>query len=111
MCKIIMLVIVYVFQMCVLMLFNTRERMTYEDIQQETDIPSKDLIRALQSLSMGKQQQRLLVRMPKTSKEIVSTDEFSVNDAFVSKFHKYVCHTVIEEVVCIRDFAWLILPN
>ena len=78
------------FQMCVLMLFNNRERMTYEDIQQETDIPSKDLIRALQSLSMGKQQQRLLVRTPKTSKEIVSTDEFYVNDAFVSKFHKYV---------------------
>ncbi|XP_052868042.1 cullin-3 [Anopheles cruzii] len=82
------------YQMCVLMLFNTRERMTYEDIQQETDIPSKDLIRALQSLSMGKQQQRLLVRTPKTSKEIVSTDEFYVNDAFVSKFHKVKIQTV-----------------
>uniref|UniRef100_A0A182WU43 Cullin family profile domain-containing protein n=1 Tax=Anopheles quadriannulatus TaxID=34691 RepID=A0A182WU43_ANOQN len=80
--------------MCVLMLFNNRERMTYEDIQQETDIPSKDLIRALQSLSMGKQQQRLLVRTPKTSKEIVSTDEFYVNDAFVSKFHKVKIQTV-----------------
>lgn len=82
------------YQMCVLMLFNNRERMTYEDIQQETDIPSKDLIRALQSLSMGKQQQRLLVRTPKTSKDIVSTDEFYVNDAFVSKFHKVKIQTV-----------------
>lgn len=27
--------------MCVLMLFNNRERMTYEEIQQESDIPEK----------------------------------------------------------------------
>lgn len=75
--------------MCVLMLFNNRERMTYEEIQQETDIPEKDLIRALQSLSMGKLQQRLLMRTPKT-KEIEPSNEFYVNDGFVSKFHKYV---------------------
>lgn len=73
--------------MCVLMLFNNRERLTYEEIQQETDIPEKDLIRALQSLSMGKIQQRLLMRTPKT-KEIEPSNEFYVNDAFVSKFHK-----------------------
>lgn len=53
------------YQMCVLMLFNNRERLTYEEIQQETDIPEKDLIRALQSLSMGKPAQRLLLRNPK----------------------------------------------
>jgi cullin 3 len=69
------------------MLFNNREKYTYEEIQQETDIPSKDLIRALQSLSMGKQQQRLLVRTPK-SKDIEPSNLFYVNDAFVSKFHK-----------------------
>ena len=77
--------------MCVLMLFNNRERMSYEEIQQETDIPEKDLIRALQSLSMGKLQQRLLMRTPKT-KEIEPSNEFYVNDGFVSKFHKYDDH-------------------
>uniref|UniRef100_A0A1B0DEK6 Cullin family profile domain-containing protein n=1 Tax=Phlebotomus papatasi TaxID=29031 RepID=A0A1B0DEK6_PHLPP len=77
------------YQMCVLMLFNNRDRLTYEEIQQETDIPEKDLIRALQSLSMGKAGQRLLVRTPKT-KDIEPTNEFLVNDAFVSKFHRTV---------------------
>lgn len=70
------------------MLFNNRHKLTYEEIQQETDIPEKDLIRALQSLSMGKAAQRLLVRTPKT-KDIEPTNEFCVNDAFVSKFHRY----------------------
>lgn len=73
--------------MVVLMLFNARDRMTYEEIQQETDIPEKDLIRALQSLSMGKVQQRLLLRTPR-SKEIEPTNEFIVNDGFFSKLHK-----------------------
>lgn len=74
--------------MCILMLFNNRDRMTYEEIAQETDIPEKDLVRALQSLAMGKQQQRLLMRTPKT-KDIEPSNEFYVNDAFVSKFHKW----------------------
>lgn len=73
--------------MCILLLFNNRDRMTYEEIAQETDIPEKDLVRALQSLAMGKQQQRLLMRTPKT-KDIEPSNEFYVNDAFVSKFHK-----------------------
>ncbi|CRL00700.1 CLUMA_CG013957, isoform A [Clunio marinus] len=81
------------YQMCVLMLFNNRERMTYEEIQQETDIPEKDLIRALQSLSMGKLQQRLLLRTPKT-KEIEPSNEFIVNDGFFSKLHKVKIQTV-----------------
>ncbi|XP_037911896.1 cullin-3 [Hermetia illucens] len=81
------------YQMCILMLFNNRDRLTYEEIQQETDIPEKELIRALQSLSMGKPAQRLLVRNPKT-KDIEPTNEFHVNDAFVSKFHRVKIQTV-----------------
>ncbi|XP_063696703.1 cullin-3-like [Culicoides brevitarsis] len=81
------------YQMCILMLFNNRDRMTYEEIAQETDIPEKDLVRALQSLAMGKQQQRLLMRTPKT-KDIEPSNEFYVNDAFVSKFHKVKIQTV-----------------
>uniref|UniRef100_A0A1A9WMC6 Cullin family profile domain-containing protein n=1 Tax=Glossina brevipalpis TaxID=37001 RepID=A0A1A9WMC6_9MUSC len=83
------------YQMCVLMLFNNREIMTYEEIQQETDIPERELHRALQSLSMGKPSQRLLVRNSKTkTKDIEATDEFLVNDAFVSKFHRVKIQTV-----------------
>ncbi|KAI8114990.1 Cullin-3 [Lucilia cuprina] len=83
------------YQMCILMLFNNRELMTYEEIQQETDIPERELQRAIQSLSMGKPSQRLLVRNSKTkTKDIDPSDEFLVNDAFVSKFHRVKIQTV-----------------
>ncbi len=78
------------------MLFNDRECLSYEDIQQETGIPEKELLRAMQSLSMGKATQRLLVLMkPSNAKKqkdikIEPTDEFKVNDAFVSKLHRFV---------------------
>ncbi|XP_055838001.1 cullin-3 isoform X1 [Episyrphus balteatus] len=81
------------YQMCVLMLFNNRERLSYDEIQQETDIPERELIRALQSLSMGKPAQRLLVRNPKT-KDIEPSNEFHINDAFISKFHRVKIQTV-----------------
>lgn len=99
------------FQMCVLMLFNNRERLTFEEIQQETDIPERELVRAVQSLSMGKPSQRLLIRTPKT-KEIEPSNEFFVNDAFVSKFHRWVmfackknCDSV--EIYCPKKFGGL----
>lgn len=76
------------------MLFNNRQRLTYEEIQQETDIPEKDLIRALQSLSMGKTAQRLLLRSAKT-KDIEPSNEFYVNDGFVSKYHRFVIKSLI----------------
>uniref|UniRef100_A0A1I8M276 Cullin family profile domain-containing protein n=1 Tax=Musca domestica TaxID=7370 RepID=A0A1I8M276_MUSDO len=74
------------YQMCILMLFNNREVMTHEEILQETDIPERELQRAIQSLSMGKPSQRLLVRNSKTkTKDIDPTDEFLVNDALNSR--------------------------
>lgn len=57
------------FQMCILNLFNQHDKLTYEEISNETDIPSKDLMRALQSLAVGKATQRILIKVPKT-KEI-----------------------------------------
>ena len=56
-------------QMCVLNLFNLHDKLTYEEIANETDISSKDLTRALQSLAMGKPTQRVLIKIPRT-KEI-----------------------------------------
>lgn len=56
-------------QMCILMLFNSRDKFTYEEIANETDIPQKDLTRAIQSLALGKATQRILIKHPKT-KEI-----------------------------------------
>ena len=97
------------YQMCILMLFNTRDRLTYDvssfrcsqkrrtlnvflveqDIMNETDIPKKDLDRALQSLAMGKPTQRVLVKSPK-GKDILPSSIFAVNDSFTSKLHRWV---------------------
>ncbi|KAK3854166.1 hypothetical protein Pcinc_039334, partial [Petrolisthes cinctipes] len=75
------------YQMVILMLFNTRDKLTYEEIQNETDIPDRDLVRALQSLALGKPTQRVLVKSPKT-KEMESSHEFTVNDSFTSKLYR-----------------------
>ncbi|XP_075877374.1 cullin-3-like isoform X2 [Nelusetta ayraudi] len=81
------------FQMTILMLFNSREMYTFEEIQEETEIPEKDLIRALQSLACGKMSQRVLNKEPK-SKEIESNHHFTVNDFFTSKLHRVKIQTV-----------------
>uniref|UniRef100_A0A3Q3WVP6 Cullin family profile domain-containing protein n=1 Tax=Mola mola TaxID=94237 RepID=A0A3Q3WVP6_MOLML len=81
------------FQMTILMLFNNREKSTFEEIQQETDIPERELVRALQSLACGKPTQRVLTKEPK-SKEIENGHVFTVNDQFTSKLHRVKIQTV-----------------
>ncbi|ROL40626.1 Cullin-3-B [Anabarilius grahami] len=81
------------FQMTILMLFNNRDKFTFEEIQQETDIPERELVRALQSLACGKPTQRVLTKEPK-SKEIESGHVFTVNDQFTSKLHRVKIQTV-----------------
>lgn len=61
--------------------------MSTQEIQQETDIPEKDLARALLPLFWGKSSQRVLTKEP-GSKEMVTDDVFTVNDEFSSKKHK-----------------------
>nr|XP_053631814.1 cullin-3-like [Cherax quadricarinatus] len=58
-----------------------------QEIQNETDIPDRDLVRALQSLALGKPAQRVLLKTPKT-KEMESSHEFTVNDSFTSKLYR-----------------------
>ncbi|XP_064614961.1 cullin-3-like [Liolophura sinensis] len=81
------------YQMCILMLFNNREKCTYEEIKTETDIPERDLMRAIQSLALGKITQRILHKEPKT-KEIESDHLFTVNDQFTSKLYRVKIQTV-----------------
>ncbi|XP_052215704.1 cullin-3-like [Dreissena polymorpha] len=81
------------YQMCVLMLFNNREKWTYEEIRSETDIPEKDLMRAIQSLAVGKLAQRILHKEPK-NKEIEPSHFFTVNDQFTSKLFRVKIQTV-----------------
>ncbi|KAJ7392623.1 Cullin-3 [Desmophyllum pertusum] len=82
------------YQMCLLMLFNTQERWTHEEISQHTEIPERDLNRALQSLACGKATQRVLTKDPK-GKDILTTDVFSLNEQFTSKLHRVKIQTVL----------------
>uniref|UniRef100_A0A673YPC9 Cullin 3 n=1 Tax=Salmo trutta TaxID=8032 RepID=A0A673YPC9_SALTR len=75
------------FQMTILILNHM------EEIQQETDIPERELVRALQSLACGKPTQRVLTKEPK-SKEIENGHVFTVNDQFTSKLHRVKIQTV-----------------
>jgi cullin 3 len=81
------IIVTSTFQMCVLLLFNLRDKMTYEEIKEETSIPDRELTRALQPLALGKANQRILVKHPKT-KEIEPSHTFMVNEAFTSQFHR-----------------------
>ena len=76
-----------IFQMCLLLLFNMRETMTYEEIKDESSIPDRELTRALQPLAIGKASQRILIKNPKT-KEIEPSHTFQVNDAFTSQLYR-----------------------
>lgn len=74
-------------QMVILLLFNNREKWNFEELQQETDIPVRELTRALQSLACGKPNQRVLAKEPK-GKDIEKTHTFIVNDGFSSRLHR-----------------------
>ena len=50
----------------------------FQEIKSETDIPEKDLMRAIQSLAIGKIAQRVLQKEPKT-KEIGTVMFANVN--------------------------------
>ena len=64
----------------------------FQEITQETDIPVKDLLRALQSLALGKVTQRVLIKDPKV-REFEPSHTFSVNDQFTSKLYRVKIQT------------------
>lgn len=75
------------YAMCVLLLFNSVDCLTYEEIAELTGIPKPDLIRTLQSVSLAKY--RVLIREPKRKDgDIISTDRFRFNDDFKCKLHR-----------------------
>ncbi|KAL5222420.1 hypothetical protein ABZP36_027133 [Zizania latifolia] len=80
------------YQMCVLMLFNLVDCLTYRDIEQTTAIPAVDLKRCLQSLALVKGKN--VLRKEPMSRDISDDDNFYVNDKFTSKLFKVKIGTV-----------------
>ncbi|KVH96147.1 cullin-3A-like [Cynara cardunculus var. scolymus] len=87
--------IVSTYQMCVLMLFNNADRLTYKEIEQATEIPSTDLKRCLQSMACVKGKN--ILRKEPMSKDIGEDDVFLVNEKFTSKFYKVKIGTVVAQ--------------
>lgn len=83
------------YQMCVLMLFNNADRLSYKEIEQATEIPASDLKRCLQSMACVKGKN--VLRKEPMSKDIDEDDAFFVNDKFSSKFYKVKIGTVVAQ--------------
>ncbi|XP_072952958.1 cullin-3B-like [Typha angustifolia] len=83
------------YQMCVLMLFNSADGLTYREIEQATEIPASDLKRCLQSLACVKGKN--VLRKEPMSKDISEDDAFYFNDKFTSKFVKVKIGTVVAQ--------------
>ncbi|XP_059293986.1 cullin-3A-like [Lycium ferocissimum] len=83
------------YQMCILMLFNNADRMSYKEIEQATEIPASDLKRCLQSLACVKGKN--VLRKEPMSKDIAEADTFYFNDKFTSKFYKVKIGTVVAQ--------------
>lgn len=80
------------YQMCILLLFNMSDCLSYKEIEQATDIPALDLKRNLQSLALVKGKN--VLRKEPISKEVNEEDLFYFNEKFSSKFYKVKIGTV-----------------
>jgi len=70
------------YQMCILLLFNKSNELSFKAIEEATNIPFNYLKKALSALTFGKY--RILLKKPKT-KEMEETDNFSFNENFKCK--------------------------
>ncbi|KAI7729007.1 hypothetical protein M8C21_024552 [Ambrosia artemisiifolia] len=82
------------YQMCVLMLFNSGDGLSYKEIEKATNISTSDLKRCLQSLACIKGKN--VLRKEPMSKDIVEDDMFFFNDKFSSEFYKVDVGTMVE---------------
>ena len=73
------------YQMCILMLFNTSDTLSLDEIQERTSIPEPDLKRHLISLCTPRHK---VLKKQSKGKLIVEGDSFSFNPEFSSKFKR-----------------------
>ncbi|MCD7473381.1 Cullin-4A [Datura stramonium] len=76
---------VSLFQAVVLMLFNDAEKLSFQDLREETRIEDKELRRTLQSLACGKV--RVLQKIPK-GRDVGDDDTFVFNDQFTTPLYR-----------------------
>ena len=79
------------YMMCVLVLFNQSDALSYSEILEATEIPAPDLQRALQSLACAKF--KILNKEPK-GRNVEDGDSFSFNSEFSAKHLRFKVGTV-----------------
>lgn len=72
------------YQICILMLFNSVDHLSYKEIEHATETPASDLKRSLQSLACVKGKN--VLRKDPMSKDTVEDDTFFFNEKFTGKF-------------------------
>jgi len=77
--------------MCVLLLFNTEDTLSYSQISDITAIPVGDLKRALQSLACAKFK---ILRKDPVGREVEDGDSFSFDEEFSAKQLRFKVGTV-----------------
>ncbi|KAJ3677356.1 hypothetical protein LUZ60_003080 [Juncus effusus] len=83
------------YQMCVLLLFNSADKLSYKEIEMATEIPGPDLKRCLQSLACVRGKN--VLRKDPMSREISEDDNFLFNDKFSSKLVKVKIGTIVAQ--------------
>ncbi|CAM6098317.1 unnamed protein product [Calypogeia fissa] len=87
---------VSIYQTCILLLFNRAERLSYGDIDQETNIPPEYLKRNLQSLACVRGKN--ILRKEPMSRDVSDTDVFHFNDRFASRYFRVkICNVVSQK--------------
>ncbi|KAK4685778.1 hypothetical protein P7C73_g4368, partial [Tremellales sp. Uapishka_1] len=88
---------VSLFQAVVLLQFNEEDSMKFKEIKERTGIESTELIRTLQSLSIGRKGTRVLIKKP-AGKEVDPSDVFNWNKGFSSERIKFKINQIQQDL-------------
>lgn len=96
--------IVTCFQAAVLLLFNTTDKLSYNDILTQLNLSHEDLVRLLHSLSCARY--KILVKEPST-KIVSQTDSFEFNAKFTDRMRRIkVCKTLTHKTSCVTTTGY-----
>ncbi|WVF67352.1 hypothetical protein IAT40_002107 [Kwoniella sp. CBS 6097] len=88
---------VSLFQAVVMLLFNEEDSLDFATIKERTGIETQELVRTLQSLSMGRKGTRVLLKKP-PGKEVNPTDIFAWNKGFSSERIKFKINQIQQDM-------------
>ncbi|KAM0064360.1 putative cullin protein, neddylation [Helianthus debilis subsp. tardiflorus] len=92
-------------QASALLLFNSSDRLSYQEIMSQLNLSDDDVIRVLHSLSCAKYQ--ILIKEP-TTKTICPTDIFEFNSKFTDKMRKIKVFDYLSDVTFYISYGYTV---